>query len=150
MNQHTALAVGIRSVVLHEVCGSLVAKETADQVDMHDLGEEVTVHRATLAQHPASAHHTSAIDEQVDTTHPGGRRLHCGVDFRLRRDIAPKEAGIGPQLCGCRLPRAFLHVEHDDLATLCNNMAGNCRAQTGGATGNYGASFLDLHYDSLD
>ena len=53
VDDHAALAVGARRVVLHDGRGGLVAQERADEVDVHDLGEEIAGHRAVLAEHAA-------------------------------------------------------------------------------------------------
>src|SRR6185312_609147 len=53
MHQQPALAILGGTVVLHQRRGSLVAQERTDQIDVHDLGEEVARHRAILPQHAA-------------------------------------------------------------------------------------------------
>ena len=67
--EQPALAVRGRRVVLHDRRRGLIAQEGADQVDVHDFGEEVAGHRAVLAEHAAGADHAGAIHEQVDAAH---------------------------------------------------------------------------------
>jgi hypothetical protein len=78
---------------LHQRRSGLVAQESADQVDLHDLGEEVTGHRSISAQHAAGADHSGAVHQQVDATHGGGSGFHRSVDLGFGGHIAALEAG---------------------------------------------------------
>ena len=110
VDDHAALAIGVRRVRLHDGRGGLVAQERADEVDVHDPREEVAGHGAILAEHAARADDARAVHQQVDAAHGGARGFHGRVHFGLRGDVALGEAGIGAERRCRGLARAFLHI----------------------------------------
>ncbi len=115
MQQQSAFPVSIRRVVLHEGCRGLVAQKGADQIDMDDLGEEVSGHRAVLPEHSPRTDHAGAVDQQVDAAHPLLRDIHGGVDFGFGGDIATQERGTLTERRCRGLARSLLHIQDDNL-----------------------------------
>ena len=110
VHDHAALTIGVGRIQLHDGRGGLVAQESADEVDVYDPGEEISGHRAVLAEHPAGADDARAVHQQVDAAHGGARGFHRAVHLGLGSDVALGEAAIGAERCRRRDSRTFLHI----------------------------------------
>src|SRR6185312_6157383 len=145
MYQEAALAVLCRSVLLHQRRCSLVAQERADQIDVHDFGEELTRHRAAFPQYTAGTDHPGAVDQQIDAAHPALRGLHGGVDLGLGGDIATDEGGAVAEIGSGGPAGAVLYVEHHDFAAQRDDAPRDCVAESRGTACDDGTGVLDLH-----
>ncbi len=145
VDQQSALAVGVRCVVLHEGGGRLVAQECADQVDVHDLGEEVSGHRPALAQDAPGTDHARAVDEQVDPAHALFGDVHARIDLGLGGDVATDERGPFPECGGRGLSWPLLHVENGDSAPMGDDVASHPLPESGGSARDDRTRVCKLH-----
>src|SRR5580692_1461953 len=150
VDEQPALAVGGGRIVLHDRSSRLIAEESADEVDVHDLREEVPGHRAVLAEHATGADDAGAIHEQVDAVHVSARAFHGRIHFGLGGHVTTDEQGIRAKSSRSRAARSLLYVQNDDLAALRHDVLGHRVTQAGSAACYDGACILNLHWSPLE
>jgi hypothetical protein len=136
VNQHAAIAVGARRVVLHDGRCGLVTQERADQVDVDDLREELARHRAILREHATRADDARAVHEKIDAAHAVACGVHRRVHFRFGSDVALHEARGGAELRCRGLTGGFLQVQHRDSTAAAGDESRDGVAEPGCAAGN--------------
>ena len=109
VDDHAALAFGVRRCLRHRVGGKPRHVERADQVDVDRARETRERVRPVLAEHLLAVHDAGAVDEPVQSAAEAvDRRGDRGLRARLVRDVGAHEPHAGADLLSSARPSASL------------------------------------------
>jgi hypothetical protein len=146
VDDHAALAVFARRVVLHDLGGGLGHVEAADQVHHHGAGELLERHCAFLAQHASRAEDAGAVDRGIEPAEEVPGRVQVGLHAGLVGDVGAEVARVaGAEFGHGGRALVVVDVEQRDPGAARNQMLGNGQAEAGNATGDDGAHVGNLH-----